>query len=214
MLRIFCSDFVATENKMPSIASGDGISSSQSASGHQTAWFGAPGQRSMADIVKMGRPQPQSNTTKQNVNIRSEIKHDHEASANQQGPVKDDWPSIDKPMAPSASSVSVAPGESELFRPADFQSDRGDQHLTDRLENIHIAENAPSADHVQPEDDSGVSTEFDSNPYRYQTQSHSVEHHKGNILNLYNLLRQVSFGGNAHYLKFSNKKTIIFEENQ
>lgn len=190
MLCIFCSEPVATENKLPSVPSGDGISSSQSASGHQTAWFGAPGQRSMAEIVKMGIPQNQ--TTKQNVNMRPEISHEHEVSANQQVPVRDEWPSIEKPLAPCTSSVSVAPAESEVCNgPADFQSDRGDQYLKDRLENIHIAENGPSesrgVDHLQAdsvqEDESGVSSEIDDNPY--QTQSHPVEHHKGNILNLY-----------------------------
>lgn len=192
----FCSESVATERKLPSVASGDGISSSQPASVHQTAWFGAPGQMSMADMVKMGRPQ--NKTTKQNVNMRSEINHEHEVSANQQVPIKDEWPSIEKPLAPSTSSVSVAPAESEVCNgPTDFQSDRGEEHLEDRLENIQLAENGPSenrgVDHVQPdsvaggtfqEDDSGVLSEFDDNPYKYQTQSHPVDHdhHKGNIL--------------------------------
>ncbi|EOA39664.1 hypothetical protein CARUB_v10008305mg [Capsella rubella] len=170
------SDSVAAENKSSSVTSGDGISSSQLASGHQTAWFGAPGQRSMADIVKMGIPQ--NKPVKQNVSMRSEISHEHEISANQQVPVRDEWPSIEKPLAPRT-SVSVAPAESEVCNgPADFQSDRGDQHLKDRLENIHLAENDPvehvQADSVQ-EEDSAVSSEFDD---PYQTQSHRVEHHK------------------------------------
>lgn len=177
------SEPVATENKLPPVTLGDGISSSQSASGHQTAWFGAPGQRSMAEVVKMGRPQ--NKTTKQNVNMGSEINHEHKVSANHQAPVKDEWPSIEKPLAPSTSSLSVAPAESEVRNgPADFQSDRGDQYLKDRLENIHIAESGPSesrgVDHVQAdsvqEDESVVSSEIDDNPY--QTQSHPVEHHK------------------------------------
>lgn len=191
MLRIFCSDTIARENKLPSVVSSDGISSSQSASGHQTAWFGAPGQRSMADIVKMGIPQ--NKTTKQNVNMRSEISHEHEVSTNQQVPVRDEWPTIEKPLAPNTSSISVAPAESEVCNgPTDFQSGRGDQHLKDRLENIQLAENDPSeihgVDHVQAdsfqEDDSAVSSEFDDNPY--QTHNHPVEHQKGNILKLYN----------------------------
>ncbi|CAD5313981.1 unnamed protein product [Arabidopsis thaliana] len=177
------SEPIAMENKLPPVTLGDGISSSKSASGHQTAWFGAPGQRSMAEVVKMGRPQ--NKTTKQNVNVGSEINHEHEVSANQQAPVKDEWPSIEKPLAPSTSSLSVAPAESEVRNGlADFQSDRGDQYLKDRLENIHIAESGPSesrgVDHVQAdsvqEDESVVSSEIDDNPY--QTQSHPVEHHK------------------------------------
>ncbi|CAF2159998.1 BnaA07g08030D [Brassica napus] len=186
------SDSVVTENKLPSAPSGDGISSSQSASGHQTAWFGAPGKMSMADIVKMGRPQNKTTNSQQNVNTRSEINHAQEVNANHQVPVKDEWPSIEKPQAPNTSSVSVAPVESEMCSgPADFQSDRVDQHLSDRLGDIHLAENGPSEnlgiDLVQPdsvagrnvqEDDSGVSSEFKDNQYTYQTQSHPVEHHK------------------------------------
>ncbi|XP_033131350.1 uncharacterized protein LOC103828968 isoform X4 [Brassica rapa] len=186
------SDSVVTENKLPSAPSGDGISSSQSASGHQTAWFGAPGKMSMADIVKMGRPQNKTKNLQQNVNTHSEINHENEANANHQVPVKDEWPSIEKPQAPNTSSVSVAPVESEICSsPADLQSDRVDQHLSDRLGDIHLAENGPSenlgVDHVQhdsvngrnvQEDDSGVSSEFKDNQYTYQTQSHPVEHHK------------------------------------
>ncbi|KAL0705564.1 hypothetical protein Bca4012_071989 [Brassica carinata] len=184
------SDSVVTENKLPS-ATGDGISPSQPASGHQTAWFGAPGQMSMADIVKMGRPQNKTTNSKQNFNMRSEINHEHETNANHQVPVKEEWPSIQKPLAPGK-TVSVAPAESEVCDgQADFQSARVDQHLSDRLENIHLAESGPSenlgVDQLQPnsvpvknvqEDDSGVSSEFNENQYAYQAQSHPVEHHK------------------------------------
>ncbi|KAH0868244.1 hypothetical protein HID58_075266 [Brassica napus] len=180
------SDSVVTENKLPSAPSGDGVSSSQSASGHQTAWFGAPGKMSMADIVKMGRPQSKTTNSQQNVNMRSEINHEQEVNANHQVPVKDEWPSIEKPPAPSTSSVSVAPAESEICSgPADFQSD---QHLSHRLGDIRLAENGPSENlggehdsvagrNVQ-EDESGVSSEFNGNQYTYQTHSHRVEHHK------------------------------------
>ncbi|KAJ0228794.1 hypothetical protein HA466_0321800 [Hirschfeldia incana] len=184
------SDSVVTENKLTS-AAGDGISLPQPASGHQTAWFGAPGKMSMADIVKMGRPQNKASNSKQNVNMRSEINHEREANANHQVPVKEEWPSIQKP-APGTSSVSVAPAESEVCDGhADFQSARVDQHLSDRLGNIHLAEKGPSenlgVDQVQPdsvagknvqEDDSGVSSEFNENQYAYQTQSHPAEHHQ------------------------------------
>ncbi|XP_013629228.1 PREDICTED: RNA polymerase II degradation factor 1-like isoform X2 [Brassica oleracea var. oleracea] len=180
------SDSVVTENKLPPAASSDGISSSQPASGNQTPWFGAPGQMSMADIVKRGIPQSKTTNSQ-----RSEINHEHEVNANHQVPVKDEWPSIEKPLAPITSSVSVAPAESEACGgAADFQSERVDQqHLRDRLENIQLEESDPSedlgVDHVQPgsvgnvqEEDSGVSSESNDNQYTYETQSHPVEHHK------------------------------------
>ncbi|KAL0798798.1 hypothetical protein Bca101_053973 [Brassica carinata] len=179
------SDSVVTENKLPPAASSDGISSSQPASGHQTPWFGAPGQMSMADIVKMGRPHSKTTNSQRNVNMRSEINHEHEVNANHQVPVKDEWPSIEKPVAPSTASVSAAPAESEVCGgSADFQSERVDQHLTDRLENIHLGESGPSEDlhHVQPESVGNVqeedSGESNDNQYTYETQSHPVEHHK------------------------------------
>ncbi|CAF1709414.1 unnamed protein product [Brassica napus] len=130
-------------------------------------------------------------TRQRNVNVRSEINHEHEANANHQVPVKDEWPSIEKPLPPITASVSVAPpAESEVCGgTADLQSERVDQHLRDRLENIHIAESGPSedlgVDHVQPglvgnvqEEDSVVSSESNDIQYTYETQSHPVEHHK------------------------------------
>ena len=150
-------------------------------------------------------------TRQRNVNVRSEIDHEHEANANHQVPVKDEWPSIEKPLPPITASVSVAPpAESEVCDgQADFQSARVDQHLSDRLENIHLAESGPSenlgVDQLQPnsvpvknvqEDDSGVSSEFNENQYAYQAQSHPVEHHKGNILSLYSCFLSAYLGLN------------------
>ncbi|OVA00988.1 Protein of unknown function DUF1296 [Macleaya cordata] len=52
------------ESKTPSIVSGDVISSSsQPSPAYQSAWSGVPGQVSMADIVKMGRPKASSRPT-------------------------------------------------------------------------------------------------------------------------------------------------------
>lgn len=51
------SDPVSTESTVQVISKSDGISlSSQLPTGFQPTWLGAPGQVSMADIVKMGRP--------------------------------------------------------------------------------------------------------------------------------------------------------------
>lgn len=193
MVHIFCSDSVVTENKLPSAPSGDGVSSSQSASGHQTAWFGAPGKMSMADIVKMGRPHTKTTNSQK---IVTAVNQEHET-------VKDQWPSIEKPMATSTSSVSAAPTEPVICNgPADFQSSGGDQQLKGHLEDAHLAENGPfgnlGRDHVQadtvvvPEDDeSEVTSEFDDTPYEPQTQSHPVEHQKGTNFTLYKRFQHV-----------------------
>ncbi|CAG7880551.1 unnamed protein product [Brassica rapa] len=181
------SDSVAVDSKTETVSSGGGISSSQPVSGQQTAWFGAAGQMSMADIVKMGRPH--------NKTANSQKNHEHEIAANQHVPVKDQWPSIEKPMAAaSTASVSVAPTESDICSgPADYQSSRGDQQLKGHLEDTHLANNGPLenlgrdqvlqddtvAGGVVPEDESGVSSEFEDNPYRHETtQNHPVEHQK------------------------------------
>lgn len=185
---IFCSDSVAVDSKTETVSSGGGISSSQPVSGQQTAWFGAAGQMSMADIVKMGRPHNKTTNSHKN--------HEHEIAANQHVPVKDQWPSIEKPMAAaSTASVSVVPTESEICSgPADYQSSRGDQQLKGHLEDTQLANNGPLenlgrdqvlqddtvAGGVIPEDESGVSSEFEDNPYRHETtQKHPVEHQKG-----------------------------------
>ncbi|KAG2332718.1 hypothetical protein Bca4012_017667 [Brassica carinata] len=185
------SDSVAVDSKTPTVSSGGWMSSSQPVSAQQPAWFGAAGQMSMADIVKMGRPHNKTTNSHNNVDMRSEINHEHEIAANQHVPVKDQWPSIEKPMVSNA-SVSVAPTESEICSaPADFQSSREDRELKGHLEDTQLAENGPfgnlGRDQVQadtvpggvvPEDESGVSSEFNDNLYRHETQDHPVEHQK------------------------------------
>ena len=58
IIRVYPSDFVTSENKASALSMGDGnITASQPSTGYQPAWVGGHGQKSMADIVKMGRPQ-------------------------------------------------------------------------------------------------------------------------------------------------------------
>ncbi|CAH8377779.1 unnamed protein product [Eruca vesicaria subsp. sativa] len=145
----------------------------------------AAGQMSMADIVKMGRPHNKITNSQKN--------HEHDIAANQHVPVKDQWPSIEKLTAASTASVSVEPTEPEICNgPADYQSSRGgDRQLKDQLEVTQRADNGPfgnlGRDQVQadtvaggvvPEDESGVSSEFDDNPYRHEMQNHPVEHQR------------------------------------
>ncbi|XP_010538221.1 PREDICTED: uncharacterized protein LOC104812645 isoform X2 [Tarenaya hassleriana] len=185
------SDFVAIENKMPSVSLGDGKQPSQSASGHQPAWFGAAGQMSMADIVKMGRPLNKIMNPWQNVEMRPKLDSEHEV-ANQHVLFKDDWPLDEKPVAASTSAVSKAHAESEICSdPSDFQSGRRGQQHKAQFEEVHRAENGSRGnlgiDQLQPgsvsgrnvlDNDSAVSTEFDDNQYKHETQNHPVEHEK------------------------------------
>ncbi|KAL3643593.1 hypothetical protein CASFOL_014408 [Castilleja foliolosa] len=91
------SDGASAENKGSSFGTAGAV---QPASGYQSAWSGAPGQVSMADIVKMGRTH---NNTASNAPHQNQRFPDHDL------PTTDaDWPSIEKP--PSFTNViSVAP---------------------------------------------------------------------------------------------------------
>ncbi|KAF3578315.1 hypothetical protein DY000_02035218 [Brassica cretica] len=207
------SDSVAVDSKTSTVSSGGGISSSQPVSVQQPAWFGAAGQRSMADIVKMGRPHTKTTNSQK---IVTAVNQEHET-------VKDQWPSIEKPMAASTSSVSAAPTEPVICNgPADFQSSGGDQQLKGHLEDAHLAENGPfgnlGRDHVQadtvvvPEDDeSEVSSEFDDNPYEPQTQSHPVEHQKDedNVSSVAANLQELSIENHDKYSSHEENRPAV-----
>ncbi|KAH0886780.1 hypothetical protein HID58_062876 [Brassica napus] len=207
------ADSVAVDSKTSTVSSGGGISSSQPVSVQQPAWFGAAGQRSMADIVKMGRPHTKTTNSQK---IVTAVNQEHET-------VKDQWPSIEKPMAASTSSVSAAPTEPVICNgPADFQSSGGDQQLKGHLEDAHLAENGPfgnlGRDHVQadtvvvPEDDeSEVSSEFDDNPYEPQTQSHPVEHQKDedNVSSVAANLQELSIENHDKYSSHEENRPAV-----
>ncbi|XP_013636376.1 PREDICTED: RNA polymerase II degradation factor 1-like [Brassica oleracea var. oleracea] len=207
------SDSVAVDSKTSTVSSGGGISSSQPVSVQQPAWFGAAGQRSMADIVKMGRPHTKTTNSQK---IVTAVNQEHET-------VKDQWPSIEKPMATSTSSVSAAPTEPVICNgPADFQSSGGDQQLKGHLEDAHLAENGPfgnlGRDHVQadtvvvPEDDeSEVTSEFDDTPYEPQTQSHPVEHQKDedNVSSVAANLQELSIENHDKYSSHEENRPAV-----
>lgn len=165
------SESVATENKMSLVGLADGISSSsQPTSGLQSAWFGSPGQVSMADIVKMGRPNSKasavSNSPHHNVNNCqaavappsvaphhdlhssqghtlnvSEIGNESELSLRQHVPSNEEWPSIENPAAANFSSVLEAPADSELYADAsNLPTDGTNQHLKPYLNEVEEAE--------------------------------------------------------------------------
>ncbi|KAL5839173.1 hypothetical protein ACOSQ4_011781 [Xanthoceras sorbifolium] len=168
-------DFVAPESKMLTVGSGDGISlSSQPSSGFQSAWMGVPGQVSMADIVKMGRPQNKApamqSSAHQSVNNRHVVappvashhdlhsSHDHASKESEIGTEQevatdpnDEWPSIEQP--PTVSSVLDAPQHSELYaNPSNLSVDRTDQHIQSQLDEVQVEEDVsgeyPSANNV------------------------------------------------------------------
>lgn len=146
---------------------GDGIlSSSHPSSGFQSAWLGVPGQVSMADIVKMGRPQSKASTmanssmhsgNHQNVPAppSAALHHnlqDHGSKVSEMhsdiGVVSsqvDEWPSIEQPSAASLSSVVEASVDSEIYADSSNLSlDRTNQRLKSQLDEVQVAEDGPA----------------------------------------------------------------------
>lgn len=166
---IFCSDYVSTENKMSTVGTGDGIlSSSQPSSGFQSAWLGVPGQVSMADIVKMGRPQikaaavPNSSIHSGNHNNvpapsgalhhNLHLSQDHSSKVSEMHsdpgvvPSQDDeWPSIEQPSAASLSSVVEGPVDSGIYaESSNLSFERTNQRLKSHLDEVQVAEDGPA----------------------------------------------------------------------
>ncbi|KAL8192233.1 hypothetical protein R6Q57_027900 [Mikania cordata] len=101
------------ENKTStfSVADGTAMVSQPPSSGFQSAWLGVPGQKSMADIVKMGKPQnkvystsvpPQPPSTHYELNSWED--NAYKTSEMHQEHV-DDWPVIEQPQTIGVQSV-------------------------------------------------------------------------------------------------------------
>ncbi|OWM73041.1 hypothetical protein CDL15_Pgr001155 [Punica granatum] len=120
------SDSSPLENKVPSGGENDVVSGSvQPSSGFQSTWFGVPGQVSMADIVKMGRPQAKVSSATPNLpnhqhtvpppsasayddfhpqaENRSSVglKSDPVFSTTQHSPADDEWPLDEQQVPPN-----------------------------------------------------------------------------------------------------------------
>ncbi|GLU22744.1 hypothetical protein SLE2022_387950 [Rubroshorea leprosula] len=185
------SESVVAENKMPTVSLGDGISSSsQPSSGYQSAWLGVPGQISMADIVKMGRPQNKvrtmPNPSHQSVNEHwnrnhasevPEMNNRTEVITSQDISPEDEWPPIENPSAASVSSILDAPADSELYANAsNLPLDRTNQHMNSQIEAEAVEDGSvethntnyvgpPTSSRNIQDDNSGGSSLFDNDLY-------------------------------------------------
>ncbi|PIN23607.1 hypothetical protein CDL12_03679 [Handroanthus impetiginosus] len=127
------SDGTSAESKGSLSGTADSLLSVvQPASGYQSAWMGVPGQVSMADIVRMGRPQNKSSTpnaSQPNVQDPSTTEslhnltftadhapkvHQSDVSSLQHVPTNDEWPSMEKPAATNVISDPEYTVDSEL----------------------------------------------------------------------------------------------------
>ncbi|KAE8659640.1 kinase-related family protein [Hibiscus syriacus] len=166
------SEAVVTEHKT-STAGVVGVSSLSQPSGYQSAWLGAPGQVSMADIVKMGRPQNKvsvvPNPPHQSVNNRdpavppsaaaihpnihpphghasnvSDVTYEPNITTNQHSSPSDEWPPIDNPSAVSVNSISEASAESGLHADeSKLPVDRNNEHIQSELEEAQTGDDGP-----------------------------------------------------------------------
>ncbi|KAL3520197.1 hypothetical protein ACH5RR_018346 [Cinchona calisaya] len=169
------SDAAATEVKGSIISMLDSVSSASQLSGYQPVWVGAPGQVSMADIVKMGKPHSKASSTPStsyNVNHQhihgpsftahqnlwfsgdhaSKVSEEHldpGVSSAQHVSIDDEWPSIEQPVPTSVPSVSQPPVDPELHPDSsNLPCDLVDRHS--------------GADEVQAVEDSSIE-EHDAN---------------------------------------------------
>uniref|UniRef100_A0A7N0ZRY8 GBF-interacting protein 1 N-terminal domain-containing protein n=1 Tax=Kalanchoe fedtschenkoi TaxID=63787 RepID=A0A7N0ZRY8_KALFE len=205
------SDIAPKESKSINASTGDGFSSSlQPASGYQPAWGGGtPGQVSMADIVKKGRPQnkapgPANSAQYGNHNHVATApppvlphhalhpQHDHclsgsepEIGSNQQ---KDEWPAIEHPPASNFTSVHAIENleSTNLHVAGANQNIKDDAQLPNDGPNENFNENhtAASATNIGlQEENVGDDSYYDDNVYEdpnsYQQYGHGYEHEEG-----------------------------------
>lgn len=168
LLGVCCSD--TTVRKTLSYNAVDTIPVAPPSSGYQSAWSGMPGQMSMADIVRMGRPRGKpsstSTTSQQHVNnlhpsvsFDADVPHDmhtlqnHSAKGLEENfnwsmsgnvPPNDDWPLEENPPVDSGvSTILKPPVDSE---PYGDPYDRTDQQFIPQADEVrfedNIAENA------------------------------------------------------------------------
>ncbi|XP_042042091.1 uncharacterized protein LOC121787440 isoform X1 [Salvia splendens] len=142
------SDGSATETKGSSLGAADGKQSvATTASGYQSAWGGVPGQVSMADIVRMGKPHNKAShqhiqdvpATEPFPHLRSTSDHaskaySSEVSTVQHAPSADEWPvekpewPVEKPAPTNVIPVPEHTVDAELYPEASGVSDGISQH--------------------------------------------------------------------------------------
>ncbi|KAI3744065.1 hypothetical protein L1987_57137 [Smallanthus sonchifolius] len=111
------TDSIGHENESSTVTAADGASVSQPTSGYQPAWLGGPGQKSMADIVKMGRPQNSnyyttSNPSQQSINHN--IVPEKHPEYDHVSPDDNDWPLTDQPQAESGLTFDESSDEDQI----------------------------------------------------------------------------------------------------
>lgn len=137
----------------------ENTSATPASSGFQSAWTAMPGQVSMADIVKMGRPHGKAPSQQhvsnqyaanpsQNRSVKlSETNPDSGVTGSQHVPPNDEWHLEEEPPATSVSSIVEPPLDSEQYRDP---YDRTNQQFRSESDDVRFTE-----------DDGGDSTHAD-----------------------------------------------------
>ncbi|KAJ9563666.1 hypothetical protein OSB04_008826 [Centaurea solstitialis] len=191
------SDAQGPENEVPSFSAVDGVSVSQPSSGYQSAW-GASGQKSMADIVKMGRPQNKaystSNPPQQSINQHHvpppsedhaphvpEVHPDYGAAADQYASPDNEWPSIEQPQAVGVDTHAESAfnsGQSSL------PFERSNQYLGYETNEVEEQDESCSEEDIEKlqEDTSVTAPLYDNDSYGNLDSYHPHDEHKEVVL--------------------------------
>ncbi|KAD1365132.1 hypothetical protein E3N88_42936 [Mikania micrantha] len=185
------------ENKASTFTGADGTStvSQPPSSEFRSAWLGAPGQKSMADIVKMGRPQnkaystlvpPQPLSTHYD-DYTSKAPEMHQEHDYHHVTQDDDWPITEQPQTVCVQPI-VGPEPDMEFENVDHE--RSNQYIHSETEQgqpkdeyvyeDHAANNVSSRN-IQ-EDVSGSAPLYDNNLYKkldsFHPEDHGSEHNE------------------------------------
>ncbi|GFP94894.1 hypothetical protein PHJA_001633800 [Phtheirospermum japonicum] len=192
-------DYASAESK-GTLSGTAGVTPSVAQPASGPAWVGIPGQVSMADIVRMGRPNKKGsyapNASHHNVQDHftneSSLHTDH-------APKVDEWPSIEKPPAPDVILAPEHPVESELHQEAsgvsydnidyhseaeEVQEEEEEEEDDDNFESSGGNEvgSVSISSRMIPEGDSRGASLFENELYKnmgsYQPEAHDYEHHE------------------------------------
>ena len=189
----------------------DGFSSlpSQPSSGYQPAWSGVPGQMSMADIVKMGRPQAKSSTPNlsdqslNNLHVQappSTTSHydllsseSHASKVSEMNPEpglgtaqnispNDEWILVEQPPTDAGLSGVESPADSQHSQSWADEVGPTEDGSVENLNANHIG-SASDSNRMMQEDNIGGPSLYDNDLHNnmgsYQSHRHAFHHGEG-----------------------------------
>lgn len=182
--------------------------SSLPSSGYQPSWSGVPGQVSMADIVKMGRPhgkassttnnshygvnEPHSNGSRSNLRSSEDYLSEPGVGNGQHVSPTEEWPLVEQPPTASVPPVLGAPVASQLHADVTYFSsniiDQRPEPDRDEFEEVEDGdfENTSAISRKIEEDNSGGASLFNRDIYdnigSYQPLTSGFERQEGKML--------------------------------